>query len=112
MLQFDVCCKNIDQNFDCGCDCCAILRLDSLLEGQMVSFRAPKNIDSFTHMLTRDSPSRRCKPLICARSALSCIYHWYRQASSELGCQLATKSLISFIYRLRCGYKKKVLAVA
>ena len=31
MLQFDVCCKDIDQNFDCGCDRCAILRLDSLL---------------------------------------------------------------------------------
>ena len=30
MLQFDVCCKAIDQNFDCGCDRCAILRLDSL----------------------------------------------------------------------------------
>ena len=27
--QFDVCCKAIDQNFDCGCDRCAILRLDS-----------------------------------------------------------------------------------
>ena len=24
MIQFDVCCKAIDQNFDCGCDCCAI----------------------------------------------------------------------------------------
>ena len=31
MLQFDVCCKDIDQNFDCGCDHCAILRLDSLI---------------------------------------------------------------------------------
>ena len=31
MLQFDVCCKDIDQNFDCGCDRCAILRLDSLI---------------------------------------------------------------------------------
>ena len=31
VLQFDVCCKAIDQNFDCGCDRCAILRLDSLL---------------------------------------------------------------------------------
>ena len=30
MLQFDVCCKAIDQNFICGCDCCAILRLDLL----------------------------------------------------------------------------------
>ena len=30
MLQFDVCCKAIDQNFDCGCDRCATLRLDSL----------------------------------------------------------------------------------
>ena len=29
--QFDVCCKATDQNFDCGCDRCAILRLDSLL---------------------------------------------------------------------------------
>ena len=31
MFQFDVCCKAIDQNFDCGCDRCAILRLDSLV---------------------------------------------------------------------------------
>ena len=31
MLQFDGCCKAIDQNFDCGCDRCAILRLDSLI---------------------------------------------------------------------------------
>ena len=30
MLQFDMCCKGIDQNFDCGCDCYAILCLDSL----------------------------------------------------------------------------------
>ena len=30
MLQFDVCCKATNQNFDCGCDHCAILRLDSL----------------------------------------------------------------------------------
>ena len=30
MLQFDVCYEAIDQNFDCGCDRCAILRLDSL----------------------------------------------------------------------------------
>ena len=30
MLQLDVCCNAIDQNFDCGCDRCAILRLDSL----------------------------------------------------------------------------------
>ena len=30
MLQFDVCCKAIDQNFDCGCDHYAILRLDTL----------------------------------------------------------------------------------
>ena len=30
-LQFDVCCKAIDQNFDCGCDRYAILRLDWLL---------------------------------------------------------------------------------
>ena len=30
-LQFDVRCEAIDQNFDCGCDCYAILRLDSLL---------------------------------------------------------------------------------
>ena len=29
MLQFDVCCKAIEQNFDCGFDRCAILRLDS-----------------------------------------------------------------------------------
>ena len=34
MLQFDVCCKAIDQKFDCGCDRCAILRLDSLIEEQ------------------------------------------------------------------------------
>ena len=32
VLQFDVCCKAIDQNFDCGCDRCAILRLDSLMK--------------------------------------------------------------------------------
>jgi len=31
VLQFDVCCKGIDQNFDCGCDRYAILRLDSLV---------------------------------------------------------------------------------
>ena len=31
MLQFDVCCKANDQNFDCGCDRCTILRLDSLI---------------------------------------------------------------------------------
>ena len=31
VLQFDVCCKAIDQNFDCGCVHCAIWRLDSLL---------------------------------------------------------------------------------
>ena len=31
MLQFDVCCKAIDQNFNCGCDRCAILCLDSLM---------------------------------------------------------------------------------
>ena len=30
MLQFDVCYKAVDQNFDCGCDRCAIVRLDSL----------------------------------------------------------------------------------
>ena len=30
-LQFDVCCEAVDQNFDCGCDCYAILHLDSLL---------------------------------------------------------------------------------
>ena len=30
VLQFDVCCKAVDQNFNCGCDHCAILRLDSL----------------------------------------------------------------------------------
>ena len=29
-LEFDVCCKAINQNFDCGCDHCAILHLDSL----------------------------------------------------------------------------------
>ena len=29
VLQFDACCKAIEQNFDCGCDRCAILRLDS-----------------------------------------------------------------------------------
>ena len=33
VLQFDVYCKATDQNFDCGCDRCAILRLDSLLRG-------------------------------------------------------------------------------
>ena len=37
VLQFDVCCKAIDQNFDCGCDRCAILCLDSLLLYQRVS---------------------------------------------------------------------------
>ena len=31
VLQFDVCCKAIDQNFDCGCDSYTILHLDSLL---------------------------------------------------------------------------------
>ena len=31
MLQFDVCCKAIDQNFNCGCDGYPILRLDLLL---------------------------------------------------------------------------------
>ena len=31
VLQFDVYYKAIDQKFDCGCDHCAILRLDSLL---------------------------------------------------------------------------------
>ena len=30
-LQFDVCCKAIGQNFDCGCDRYAILRLDTLI---------------------------------------------------------------------------------
>ena len=30
-LQFDVCCQAIDQNFRCGCDHDAILRLDSLI---------------------------------------------------------------------------------
>ena len=30
-LQFHVCCKVIDQNFDCGCDRYAILRFDSLV---------------------------------------------------------------------------------
>ena len=29
MLQFDVYCKATNQNFDCGCDRYAILRLDS-----------------------------------------------------------------------------------
>ena len=32
MLQFDVCYKAIDQNFDCRCDRYAILCLDTLLE--------------------------------------------------------------------------------
>ena len=32
VVQFDGCCKAIDQNFDCGCDRCEILRLDSLLQ--------------------------------------------------------------------------------
>ena len=32
VLQFDVCCKAIDQSFDCGCNRCKILRLDSLEE--------------------------------------------------------------------------------
>ena len=32
LLQFDVCCKVIDQNFDFGCDHCASLCLDSLLQ--------------------------------------------------------------------------------
>ena len=27
VLQFDVCCKAIDQNFDCGCDCYTTLHL-------------------------------------------------------------------------------------
>ena len=31
VLQFDVCCKAVDQNLDCGCDRCAILHLDSLI---------------------------------------------------------------------------------
>ena len=35
MLQFDVCCKGIDQNFDRGCDRYAILHLDSLPEVQI-----------------------------------------------------------------------------
>ena len=35
MLQFDLCCMAIDQNFDCGCDRCAILRLDSLVLSQV-----------------------------------------------------------------------------
>ena len=30
-LHFDVRCKAIDQNFDCGCDSYGILRLDTLL---------------------------------------------------------------------------------
>ena len=30
-FQFDVCCQAIDQNFRCGCDRYAILRLDSLV---------------------------------------------------------------------------------
>ena len=34
VLQFDVCWKAIDQNFNCGCDRCAILRLDSLVSGK------------------------------------------------------------------------------
>ena len=44
MLQFDVCCKAIDQNFDCGCDRCIILRLDSLVI-------SPRNSTSFTRPL-------------------------------------------------------------
>ena len=30
-LGIPFCCKAINQNFDCGCDHCAILRLDSLV---------------------------------------------------------------------------------
>ena len=32
-LRFDVCCKAISQNFDCGCDRYEILRLDTLTTG-------------------------------------------------------------------------------
>ena len=39
MLQFDVCCKAIDQNFDSGCDRYAILRLDSLMKVLCASTR-------------------------------------------------------------------------
>ena len=43
MLQFDVCCKAIDQNFDCGCDRCAILHLDSLIHTP-VTFAASRSL--------------------------------------------------------------------
>ena len=39
VLQFDVCCKAIDQNSDCGCDRCAILCLDSLLTYASVQYK-------------------------------------------------------------------------
>ena len=39
MLQFDVCCKAIGQNFDSGCDRYAILHLDSLMKVLCVSIR-------------------------------------------------------------------------
>ena len=39
MLQFDVCCKAIDQNFDSGCDRYAILHLDSLMKVLCASTR-------------------------------------------------------------------------
>ena len=35
-LQFDVCCKAIDQNFECGRDGCSILRFDSLVLEQVI----------------------------------------------------------------------------
>ena len=50
VLQFDVCCKAIDQNFDCGCDRCAILRLDSLLVG--IALTLPKMLWRHTIFLS------------------------------------------------------------
>ena len=46
MLQFDVCCKGIDQNFDCGCDRYAISRLDSLPNDATPPNFAEKTIDN------------------------------------------------------------------
>ena len=48
MLQLDVYSKATDQNFDCGCDCCAILRLDSLYYS---SLRSGCIISGYKHKL-------------------------------------------------------------
>ena len=56
VLQFDVCCKAIDQNFDCGCDRCAILRLDSLL---MVDFMQEFGVVKYFTIYIVSHPQRQ-----------------------------------------------------